>query len=173
MKRNTWTRRILAAVLLLALAAGMALAESWPEESVTDANGDTWKKVPREDGGFQIWQFIGIFGDKEAALQAVGLREEDAEKEPVSGTAEDAGKKKVKIGKRKYRYKLEKKASSWKLKLKSGQEKKGGDYTDTGKKKVLKKKKKKMEKLYWLGGIGNNTVKFNNIYLQENRESGV
>lgn len=176
MKQRTWIRRIFAAVLLLSLVIGMALADSWPDESVTDANGDTWKKVPQEDGGFQIWQFVGIFGDKESALQAVGLKEEDAEKDPVSGAAEEAEQwKKVKFGKRKYKARANRKTFSWKTTLKRTKDKAGGTYTDTGKRKVLSKKKlkKKQQNTYRLDDVGNNTVMFNNIYLQDSTGSGV
>ena len=90
-KKLGWTGRLLCGMLLLCLMAGAA-AEGWPAESRKDGEGKTIKTVPTGDGKTEVWEYVGIFGSREEALQLVGLKEENEEK-PEGGVVQIAGKK--------------------------------------------------------------------------------
>ena len=158
MKTHEKTGRIAAGLLALLLAgAGLsASAESWPEDTVQDAEGKTYKQVRTEDGGVQVWQFIGVFGSPEEALVSVGLSEK-----------KDQGAGKVEIVSTPYKYKMKK--SSEKTET-------GGATKQETKRKGLKAKKRarRLSKArnapvtsiddIWRG--------YNQIYIQDNRGSG-
>ena len=73
MKRHIGIRGAIAGMLALLLAAGAALpcaaAEDWPAETVSDEAGRIYKQVKKQDGGVEVWQFIGVFGSPEEALE--------------------------------------------------------------------------------------------------------
>lgn len=68
--------------LFLAFGTDMpcAWAEDWPAETVNDAEGRTYKQVQTRDGGVEVWQFIGVFGSPDEALELVGLSETGGKK---------------------------------------------------------------------------------------------
>ena len=87
-------KRLLVALLAMILAAGAAAcaaAEGWPDESVHDAEGKTYKQVSTGDGGLQVWVLVGVFGSPDEALVSVGLLED--EKGEEGGGAEDPKEK--------------------------------------------------------------------------------
>ena len=126
-------RFLLPLVLLLALALAVCAAlscaaEEWPKDSVTDAAGNIYKQVFTPGGGVEVWQFLGVFGSPEEALQSVGLK-----KEPAKGTDT------VVIGSKPYTYELKK--TSGKETGGAVKEKKGRKVRQTTRSRQLRKRK--------------------------------
>ena len=80
MRRHIRIRSMFAGLLAFVLIAGAGLAEDWPSETVSDAAGNTYKQVKKKDGGVEVWQFIGVFGSPDEALELVGLKKEEGKK---------------------------------------------------------------------------------------------
>lgn len=104
MKRHIGIRGAIAGMLALLLAAGAALpcaaAEDWPAETVSDEAGRIYKQVKKQDGGVEVWQFIGVFGSPEEALELVGLSEKEGKKgrETIGDVPYEFDLKKLNIG---------------------------------------------------------------------------
>ena len=196
--RCNGTRRAACCLLALALAACAAFscaAEEWPKDSVTDATGNIYKQVSTPGGGVEVWQFLGIFGSPEEALQSVGLKKEPAR-----------GKDTVVIGSKPYTYELKK--TSGKETGGAVKEKKGRKVRQTTRSRKLRKRlglrtvlirnpkardpryyrytvRDGGEKdIFWVRMAGGRrrttgvtdlvgkTVPYNQTYLQDNRGSG-
>ena len=84
MKQCSGWKGLAAGLTALFLAFGACLpraqAEGWPAETVNDAEGRTYKQVQTRDGGVEVWQFIGVFGSQDEALELVGLSEDGGKK---------------------------------------------------------------------------------------------
>ncbi len=90
-KRTGRAAKMLAVLLAVLFAAGTAAADSWPADSETDESGRKW--VPKDGGGYEVWEFVGVFGSEADALESIGLKEEKPETEKGGGVAEIGGKK--------------------------------------------------------------------------------
>lgn len=168
MKKDRWTKRALSLLLLICLMAGCAAAESWPSDSATTGDGRTIKTVPAGEGKVEVWEFIGIFGEKEDALKAVGLTEEDGEKpEEKGGVTEIAGKK-VTAKKTKKAVPLKWKVSQ--PKKETEEKEKPGVTEENGKKKLKRSSRKRARKMQEI--LDKTVVVDRLIYIQDNRGSG-
>ncbi len=174
LKRKATAAGLLA--LLLAVGTGLSAAADgeWPKETVTDAEGKLYKQVFTSGGGVEVWQLIGVYGTPDDALKSVGLVKDEPENK--TGTEVIGGKpytfelKKATSGKNKLKQKTKKRTTVLKPenvvekteKRIYGQEQKS--------KKKLKTKKIRQKRLK---DIDNKTTPYNQIYLQENKASGL
>ena len=175
MRRLIGMRRAAAGLLALWMACGAGLpatAENWPEETVQDAEGNTYKQESTEDGGIRIWRFVGIFGSTEEALVSVGLSEVENSKAKKTSDGVVEGKKK----KTKSRKDTKKRQLPLKYKGTLKPREAGGAVVSEKKERTMKRKSRSnrlvrirnvpvmTEKDVWKG--------YNQIYVQDNRGSG-
>lgn len=198
MKKNRMRKTAAALLCVLFLTgvgtAGGAGVEGWPEKTGIDPEGRHY--VPTGDGRYEVWEMVGVFGSPEEAMKSLQLQEKPKETQEKAGAGESQKKKskkgKFKIAKRIYQYELKSrgKVSDAAKQVSEAAEK----ASDTGEqvseategtlpdfqlpvyyqkpKLKLKTKKpnvwkspKKLEDLMSAG-------KYNQIFLQESKESG-
>jgi len=178
-----------------------ALADAWPEETVTDKDGKRYKQVRTQDGGVEVWQLIGIYGSPEQAMEAVRLPEErkgpeeliigskpySYEMKRVSDqTGENGDKEKKKKTKttgkrlsRPFHYKFKtgsRRKGSLRLVYRPGEKTSSGTVDDT----IVQKsrnpwiwmQRNRNGNTRGLQNVMDKMIPYNQIYLQDNRGSG-
>ena len=201
MKKNGM-KKTAAALLCVLFLTGVGTAvgagvEGWPEKTGIDPEGRHY--VPTGDGRYEVWEMVGVFGSPEEAMKSLQPQEKPEEAQEKAGAEESRKKKskkgKVKISKRRYKYELKQKgkisdaaeqvsdaaekASDTAEQVSETAEGKLPAFYKTYKskatftrKKMMKTKKsnawKSPKELEDLMSVG----KYNQIFLQESKESG-
>ncbi|MBQ6399422.1 MAG: hypothetical protein IJI21_04805 [Clostridia bacterium] len=167
-RTKTLTAGLMALLLIAGAGQGAAMAEDWPEETLNDAAGNAYKQVQKQDGSLEVWQFIGIFGSPDEAMELIGIQEkEENGKTTIGDTPYNVQWKKSKPGTEDPKLKTVSKPETGTLK---GSDEQTGMVEDGGKKKQPRRRLPRLIR----GIIPVSSIEwgFNQVYIQDNRGSG-